>query len=204
MNWLAHLRLGGPERLLRLGNLSGDFVRGADLASLHPDLVRGVRMHQAIDRFVDAHPAVAGSRARLQPHWRHLRGVLVDVFYDHVLASRWHEFGDGRPLRAFVDDVHADLAAHAAALPPRLQQALPWLRSQDWLASYARLDGIEAILDRMARRLSRPAPLAGAVAELRERGDEFAADFAALWPDLVAYAAALAGGAAGAAGDRAP
>jgi acyl carrier protein phosphodiesterase len=67
MNWLAHLRLAPNEPLLRLGNLAGDFVRGTDVAALHPELQRGVRMHRAIDRFVDAHPVAVRARQRLQP-----------------------------------------------------------------------------------------------------------------------------------------
>ena len=55
MNWLAHLRLAPDEPLVRLGNLAGDFVRGVDVSSLHPDVRRGVLQHRAIDRFVDDH-----------------------------------------------------------------------------------------------------------------------------------------------------
>src|SRR5690349_14540980 len=101
MNWLAHLRLAPREPLLRLGNLAGDFVRGVYVSALHGGLQRGIAMHRAIDRFVDAHHAVRTAKERLQPPFRRFAGVLVDVWFDHFLARGWQRFGDGRTLAAF-------------------------------------------------------------------------------------------------------
>ena len=193
MNWLAHLRLSPADPLLRLGNLCGDFVRGTDPATLHPDLQRGIAQHRAIDRFVDAHPIVRTSRERLDPGARRFAGVLVDVFYDHFLARDWHRHGDGGPLAAFAAGVHDDLERHRTLLPPRLVSALPWLKAQGWLAGYAQVDGIDAVVRRMAGRLSRPSPLADGAAELRAHYDALDIDFAAFWPELVAFAAKLDG-----------
>src|SRR5262245_60018569 len=153
MNWLAHLRLAPAAPLLRLGNLCGDFVLGVDLGTLHPELQRGIAQHRAIDRFVDAHPMVRSSRARLDPGFRRFSGVLIDVFYDHFLARDWPLHGHGGTLTEFAAMVHTLLDTHAALLPWRLQQAAPWMRSQAWLVSYADVDGIEAVLQRMARRV---------------------------------------------------
>ncbi len=185
MNWLAHLRLAPPEPLVRLGNLSGDFVRGVDLAALSPELQRGIAHHRAIDRFVDAHPIVRASRARLQPPFQRLAPVLLDVFYDHFLARDWHQYGDGRSLGAFAAEVHEQLEAHAPLLPPRLQAAIPAMRRENWLLSYAELDGIDAILLRMSRRIVRPTPLAEGGQQLRAHYEDLAQDFAAFWPLLV-------------------
>src|SRR6187549_190225 len=98
MNWLAHLLLSPPEPLLRLGNLSGDFVRGIDVTLLRPELQLGITQHRRIDAFVDAHPLVRRSRERLDAPFRRFAGVLVDVYYDHFLARDWAALGDGRPL----------------------------------------------------------------------------------------------------------
>lgn len=188
MNWLAHLRLAPADPLLRLGNLCGDFVRGVDLAALHPQLQIGVAQHRAIDRFVDAHPVVRRSRARLDPEFRRLAGVLVDVFYDHFLARDWERLGCGCPLTDFAATTHGLLRQHSALLPPRLQQAIPWMESEQWLVGYARLDGIGEVLARMAGRLSRPTPLAAGVTQLLTHYEALGSDFEALWPELTRFA----------------
>ena len=191
MNWLAHLRLAPNAPLLRLGNLCGDFVRGVDVGSLHPELQRGVAQHRAIDAFADAHRLVRRSRARLDPGFGRFSGVLIDVFYDHFLARDWLRLGDGGTLAAFAAMVHALLDAHAPLLPWRLQQAAPWMRRQAWLVSYADIDGIDAVLQRMANRVQRTTPLGEGVGQLRAHYDELGRDFAAFWPELAAFAATL-------------
>ncbi len=189
MNWLAHLRLAPAEPLLRLGNLCGDFVRGVDVAALRPELQQGIREHRAVDAFVDAHAIVRRSRERLDPPFRRLAGVLVDVFYDHFLARDWDRLGDGQALAVFAASVHASLREHQALLPPRLANVLPWMEGQGWLVGYAQIDGIDAVLRRMAKRLSRPTPLGDGATQLRAHYDGLEGDFAAFWPELVAFAA---------------
>ena len=188
MNWLAHLRLAPSDPLLRIGNLCGDFVAGVDLATLPGPLQRGIAQHRAIDRFVDAHAVTARSRQRLGPSFRRFAGVLVDVFYDHFLARDWGSLGDGRSLDAFAAATYELLDAHEAVLPARLRAAMPAMRAENWLLSYARLDGIDTVLARMAARLRRPSPLGQGGTALRAAYAPLAADFAELWPELVLHA----------------
>ena len=193
MNWLAHLLLSPPEPLLRLGNLSGDFVRGIDVTLLRPELQLGITQHRRIDAFVDAHPLVRRSRERLDAPFRRFAGVLVDVYYDHFLARDWAALGDGRPLGDFAASVHTLLREHATLLPPRLREAASAMESEQWLVGYARIDGIRSVLRSMAGRLSRPTPLGQGAEQLRAHYDGLGGDFAAFWPELAAFAARTAG-----------
>jgi acyl carrier protein phosphodiesterase len=190
VNWLAHLRLSPPQPLLRLGNLAGDFVAGVDLATLPADLQRGIALHRAIDRFVDAHPVVVAAKARLVPPHRRFAGVLLDVWFDHFLARDWAQHGDGRPLPLFLADVHQDLRTHHALLPAPLQRVAPRFCADGWLEGYASVDGIARVLGLMARRMSRPTPLADGAELLRADYTAVERDFKALWPELVAFSAA--------------
>jgi acyl carrier protein phosphodiesterase len=196
VNWLAHLRVAPPEPLPRLGNLLGDFVRGVDVATLPAPVRAGIAQHRAVDRFTDAHARFRRSRALVPAPLRRFSGVLVDVFYDHFLARDWHRFGDRRPLAAFTADVYALLAAHHHLLPPRLRHAAPHMAREDWLGSYAAVDGIELVLTRMAARLRRPSPLADGATALRAHYAALGNDFAAFFPDLLAFATALPAAAA--------
>lgn len=189
MNHLAHLRLARAEPHAQVGALLGDFARGHDLEPLPEGVRAGIRQHRAIDRFTDAHPGFRRSRARIAPPLHRLSGVLVDVFYDHFLARDWDRLGDGRPLREFTAGAYAVFAAHRHWLPPRLQQALPRMVANDWLAACLDLDGVREVLRRMQLRLRRPLPLAAAVDQLAAHYDDFAGDFAAFYPEVAAFAA---------------
>ena len=198
MNWLAHLALGGPDPVHRLGQLAGDFVQGIALDRLAPRLGLGIREHRAVDAFVDAHPAARTVRALAPPGLERFGGVVADVLFDHVLARQWARRRPGLPFAAFRARVHADLAAHRAILPERLRRIAPRMSAEDWLGSYAERDGIADVLARMEGRLRRPVPLRSAVRLLDEHGAALTAAFDRLWPDLEAFVRVRRAGAAAA------
>lgn len=188
MNWLAHLRLAPDQSLVRIGNLAGDFVRGVDLTTLHPDLQIGIAQHRAIDAFVDAHEVCRRARARFAEPLRRYGGVALDVFFDHFLARDWHLHGNGRVLTEFADAVHAELREHRELLPKDLAAVHHRLAQNRWLTMYGTVAGIERVLRAMARRSRRPSPLATITDELRRNYEELDRDFVELWPELLAFA----------------
>jgi len=189
MNYLAHAWLAGDLPSDRLGGLMGDFVKGPLPAGLPPAVAAGVRLHRQIDVFADAHPAFQRSRARVSPLRRRFGGVMVDMFYDHFLARHWAHFHRA-PLEDFTAGMYALMGAHALLLPPRLATVLPRMRETDWLASYRSPEAIAIALDRMALRLRRANPLAGAGEELGAAYALFEADFFDFIGDAERFAAA--------------
>jgi acyl carrier protein phosphodiesterase len=67
------------------------------------------------------------------------------------------------------------------------RQILPDFIDQDWLTSYQSLEGIEAALNRISKRLSRENKLAEAVADLKQHYPLFQAHFDMFFPDIVRY-----------------
>ncbi|MCK5913136.1 MAG: DUF479 domain-containing protein, partial [Desulfuromusa sp.] len=94
MNYLAHLYLSDPNPLAWAGSLMGDFVKGTVPETLPGELSRHLKLHRHIDSLTQRSEIFQTSRRRLDPHFRHGRSVLVDVFYDHFLANHWDEYSD--------------------------------------------------------------------------------------------------------------
>ena len=188
MNFLAHAFLAGSLATDRVGGLMGDFIKGPLPGSLPVDLAAGVELHRRIDSFADTHPAFQASRRRMSLARRRYAGVLVDMFYDHLLACHWHRF-HAQSLKDFTRESYALLRVHEENLPPRLAGFLPSMEGDDWLASYAAVDTIGYALERMSRRIPRQNPLAGGADELLKKYPEFEADFLAFLPDAEAFAA---------------
>src|SRR5688572_426656 len=92
MNWLAHLLLSEPTPEFRIGNLLPDLLPASELQTLSPIFRRGVECHRRIDAFTDTHPVFRRSVARLVPPHRRFGGVLIDLFYDHFLATNWRQY----------------------------------------------------------------------------------------------------------------
>lgn len=190
MNYLAHVYLAGAVESDRLGGLLGDFVKGPLPGRLSPALAAGVALHRRIDSYADVHPAFQRSRARVSTLRRRYAGVMVDMFYDHLLAAHWIDYA-GVPLEDYSQTVYTLLDVHVEILPARLAQVRVWMREEDWLCSYRSLDGVGDALDRIARdRLTRPGTLPGAIEELVADYAGFKADFSKFIRDAEVMTAA--------------
>ena len=189
MNFLAHALLGRSEPALRVGGLAGDWVKGVLPAGLPEDLSRGVALHRAIDSFSERHAAFRASRQRVSAPRRRYAGVLVDMFYDHLLAREWWRYSDVA-LDCFARETYVLTERRLEQLPEHFRGAFLAMRDNDWLQGYREREAIGRALDRMARHRARqPNPLRGALAEFEAEGAGYGRDFAHFFPDALEFAA---------------
>lgn len=192
MNYLAHARLAhaSPEGLV--GNLMADFVRGKveNMTHLSPGVRSGILLHRAIDQFTDSHPTVHRSIGRISPRWHHYSPVLIDVFYDHFLASDWSRYST-EPLDDFAQRVYAVLHDFHDQLPETMQEAMLRMRRHNWFAAYATKEGIADALQKLDVRIwhrsERVSQLEQAVADLDRHYADLATDFHSFFPQLQAH-----------------
>jgi acyl carrier protein phosphodiesterase len=189
VNYLAHLCLadGSPDSIA--GNLLGDFVKGNPDGRFAPAVVRGIRLHRAVDTFTDGHPLVHRAMGRIAPERRRYAGIAIDMAFDHFLARAWNAC-DPDAFNATRQHAYAVLLARRDELPERLQAILPSLTGNDWLGAYARFDGIAGALERMSARLSRPNALGETGQDIAQAYDALEQDFLDFWPACRTFAAA--------------
>jgi acyl carrier protein phosphodiesterase len=187
LNWLAHVFLSEPNVEFRLGNLLADIVRGEELRRMSAGFQRGAQKHKQIDAFTDSHPIVKRSRARVGPEFRRFSGVLVDVFYDHLLAIHWNTYSP-IVLDAFTAKFYAEIESSRIELPSSARVTLDRIIRHDLLGSYRRIEGVERSLRRISAYLSsrwqREFELERGVADLVAQRAGFDADFAEFFPQL--------------------
>ena len=187
MNFLAHLHLSGGYPQLLIGNFIADFLRGGIKKNKLPEnILRGVRLHHAIDSFTDSHEMVRAGTKRLQPNYGKYSPVIIDVFYDHFLAKNWENFHP-KQLPDFAQDVYKVLQNNPKHLPPKVKQLLPYMVSQDWLTNYAGFYGIERALEGLSRRASFQNTMNEAIVELKEHYELFDQEFMAFFPDILQH-----------------
>lgn len=176
MNFLAHAVLAGDRPELIVGGIIGDWIKGPLPGLLPADLARGVALHRAIDSFAESHTAFRASRARVSAARRRYAGILVDIFYDHLLARDWAAHHT-ELLNDYCARVYGHVAGRRDRIPATAHFALKLMADEDWLSSYARIDAIADVLSRMSRRARQPNPLAGGEQEFLNDAAGFSADF---------------------------
>lgn len=187
MNLLAHALLASPDAELMLGSLIGDFVRGHIDPALPPKVRAGVALHRAIDAYTDAHAEVAAARAWFEPPFRRYAGILLDMWFDHLLARQWSRFGED-DLDAFSDRVRDLLAVNAEHVPERMRGFVAYLDANDLPAAYRDTAMIGNALRGMSRRLKRANPLDEALPVLVALHAPLQVCFEAFFPALRNFA----------------
>lgn len=187
MNILAHALVAGSNDDVIVGSLLGDFVNGPVPTNLAPHVELGLRLHRAVDVYTDSHAHVVALRARFEPPFRRYAGILLDIWFDHLLAqdfARWCPV----PLHDYSNRLRALLHSREAELPADMRRFLGYMDHNDLPARYAQLGAIERAIGGVGMRLSRANPLGQAVPVLQAQSAELQRGFEAFFPELVAFA----------------
>jgi len=109
MNYIAHIHLANVSNTCVVGNFLGDFVKGNDLQALRLSIQHGVRLHRKIDSFTDSHVLIADLRRQFPRQLRRMSGIVLDIYFDHLLCLHWSKFNHEN-LQTTLDDFYARLA----------------------------------------------------------------------------------------------
>ncbi len=184
MNLLAHFFLSGTENhSLTLGNFSGDFVKGKKYLQYPPEVKKGILLHRQIDSFTDHHPQVINSKRRLYSRYHHYSAVLVDLYYDYILAGNFGEYSS-QSLPDFANAVYAILYKNKEVLPDRAQYILPYMSRDNWLVHYGTLEGISRACKGIASRSPYASGIATGAEELEKYLPFFEDEFRLFFPQM--------------------
>ena len=184
MNFLAHIYLSNNDELITLGNFVADLVKGKK-AGMFSDKIRlGIQLHREIDRFTDSHELVKAGKARLWDKYRHFASVIMDVYYDHILALNWSKYHE-EPLEKFAANFYEMIGAYYTSLPLKIQAIIYYMSKDDWLSSYSTVEGIETTLKNMSKRSRQyESRMEEAGVELVRDLDDLKAEFDVFFPQL--------------------
>lgn len=180
MNYLAHLFLSPHHEDWQLGSLLGDFIKGPineQLKTVHGwNVVNGIKLHRKIDAFSGQSNIFKRSAARINPTYKRFSGILIDMYFDHIIAKHWsqlHETG----LSEFSDYVYEVVLKDRPENPQNFRRVAQLIISEDWFRAYTSIDGITRQIERLGSRLKRGNALLGGAKDLSNQLSYFETDF---------------------------
>ncbi|GAA4829243.1 ACP phosphodiesterase [Algivirga pacifica] len=186
MNFLAHIYLSRHDEEEMVGNFLGDFVKGRNLDHYPPKLSAGIRLHRLIDVFTDTHPIFEESKQLLKPYFKRYTPVVIDMFYDHFLAANWSDYCE-ESLEQESLHFYDTMEKFDAYLPERVKYILPYMKADNWLLSYATVEGIGQALQGINRRTGGKAGIGEAIVQLTAHYEELKEHFQRFFPLLQEY-----------------
>ena len=184
MNFLAHMLCSDGTPHSMLGNFIADFVKGDVEGRFPAEVVEGIRHHRRADLFTDSHEFFAASRRLVGSQRRRYAGIIIDVVYDHFLATSWGRYCS-TPLDEFVARVYENLGQHHVRVPHPVPMVIEKMASEDWLRTYGTREGIDRTFRRISRRLRHENPLGTAIEDLEQNYDLLRDHFHIFFPQVL-------------------
>ena len=184
MNFLAHLCLASGESGLMLGGLFGDFVRGRRILKTFPEPVRqGIVLHRYVDRWTDHSMVVKKLRRQFPREFRRYAGIIIDMAFDHELATNWWRYMPGS-LERFDLEIRDLLRDNADLVPEKLNVFMRYADRHGLFTAYREKDVTLYALAGVGTRLSRPNPLHRVSEIWPQLAPEFKASFRQFFPQI--------------------
>lgn len=164
-----------------------DFIKGRKQYDHSEEVQKGIRLHRAIDNFTDGHETIKLAKEYFRPVYRLYSGALVDVVFDHFLATDPAIFSE-YSLAEFSQRVYRELEKFQDNFPTRFAYMFPYMKEQDWLFNYRLTSGIEKSLSGVIRRAAYLDDAVPAIDLFHQHYQSLQELFSKFWPELQAFA----------------
>lgn len=176
MNFLGHIFLSPNDDQILLGNFIADSVKGNPDNHYSGKVAEGVKFHRAIDHFTDNHELVRQGVARFRDSQGRWAPVVIDVIYDHILASDWANHHH-QELHPYVQETYVRLEAQKHHFPASVERYFPYMKTQNWLFNYQYEWGLLKSLQGLDRRTSIETEMHRAIEVFKKDEQDFRTEF---------------------------
>jgi acyl carrier protein phosphodiesterase len=184
LNFLAHILLSDHSPEIMMGNFIADFVRGNQFQYLPEGVIKGIKLHRAIDDFTDTHEIVKEDIKIFHPYFHRYSGIVVDIIYDNLLIENWSRFTDLN-INDFIQEFYGIVEANIDILPDQLKDIFPAMKENNWLLNYGNYEGLRRTFVGMEERIKKNSPLSEAVSVFKDNYEVLSNDFNVFFPQLV-------------------
>lgn len=183
MNYLAHAYLSKENEGLLIGNFIADHLRGNKFDHFSEDIRQGIALHRQIDTFTDTHSAFKRSKRIFYNGFEKYSGVLVDIYFDHLLASDFSRYYH-KTLSEFTEQVYTIYQKNIHLLPETSNKFLGYVLQNNIYNAYGKIEGIEKVLFHLSHRIKHGNMLNESIHLFKENKNELTTNFKEFMIDL--------------------
>lgn len=154
MNYLAHAYLSLNTPGVITGNMISDFVKGSRQYELPAAILRGVKLHRAIDQFTDSHESTRFVKGIFHPRYRLYAGAFSDIVYDHFLANDDALFKEEEGMMKLNETTCRDLEENTVWLPEKFLPVFSSMKKNNWLTLYGQDWAMKKSFEGLVKRAS--------------------------------------------------
>ena len=153
MNYLAHSFLSNNDPGLLIGNFIADHISGNNFERYSEKIIAGIKLHRRIDSFTDSHLKFKESKRFFYKDFEKYSGILVDIYFDHLLAVNFKNFSD-TSLNDYCKNVYSVYENHFEILPESSAGFLKYVLQNNIYFAYSDIKGIEKVLFHLSHRIN--------------------------------------------------
>jgi acyl carrier protein phosphodiesterase len=152
VNFIAHIHLAHLNQTSMPGNFLGDFVKGNDLSDFSSEIQQGIKLYRSIDTFTDSHEQVQYLKQQFPDTIRRMSGVVIGIYFDHLLCRHWHQFTD-LSMDIVLPRFYTELSSHQLNVEGRFKAVEKGLLQHRWLADCVKRDSCMRAFNQIEKRL---------------------------------------------------
>lgn len=173
MNFLGHAYFTKGDEEELAGNLFGDFVKGNIDSHPFPEgIKRGLKYHRRLDSACNETQGYQLLKKLLQGEFRHYRGVITDIFIDHLLSVYWKDFS-AVSLEEFATGTYQRVVLSRRYFPEKFARLFEYMERDNWFVRNRDLNTIENILKSIERRSNKGIEIHHAIKIIQQQPSEF-------------------------------
>ncbi|MCR6640716.1 MAG: acyl carrier protein phosphodiesterase [Sporocytophaga sp.] len=136
---------------IMVGSFIGSNVKPAKVDNYGLEIRKGILANHLVTNFKRSHSSYLASQKRLSPKFSKYTEDVVDLLYDHLLASTWKE-RSGYPFHDFVQNLYQDLLEFHSVFPYKMNRLLPFIISNNLFGLLETMNGVHKYIKLMAKR----------------------------------------------------
>ncbi|WP_028981000.1 ACP phosphodiesterase [Sporocytophaga myxococcoides] len=168
---------------IMVGSFIGSNVKPNKVDNYGAEIRKGILSNHLITNFKRSHLSYLASQKRLSPKFSKYTEDVVDLLYDHLLASTWKERNE-YPFVDFIQNLYQDLLEFHSVFPYKMNRLLPFIISNNLFGLLETMNGVHKYIKLMAKRDTLKGNFEYAITDFLENYVEFRNDFKVVLNDL--------------------